>query len=362
MQPIYTLNARSNVFLEVIRDYFKLSNPEVRREIQAMHQAVQDILANKGIDYSELKSALVPRADRIEAAFIFNSQSIESSCYGYEVFSELIPILDKRSNNSILCGDLIHDGQQFIFNVLDESMVLARSFEFVHGSSLFCVYFNNLTELMLKRLHEELISYEAYLGFIPAKYASKARIFLSTTLANSFLKRQSQIIMGHEDDRPNKENVNMVGYPFEENGYTCISLQSQYFDTFLSYKIERPVFPGFESDTEFAINAVTDNVQPLNDLTILIEDSKFEYLRSEKAGRMKKAGLFELHKNELAELIKAKIAANYIYNMVHLEDHDVIKFTLMIEVRWSEDELPTKITTALEYMPEKKIIRVITLY
>jgi hypothetical protein len=167
--------------LEVMRDYFKLSSPAVRREIQAMHLAVQEILASKGINYANLRAGLVPSADRHEAGFIFDTQCIESSWYGLEVARAILPLLDKRTTQSVLCGDLLGKDQNMIFSILEESLVLSRSFEFVHGSALYCVYINNLSDAALRRLDSDLAHFPAYMGFIPATFDSRAKTYLSTT-------------------------------------------------------------------------------------------------------------------------------------------------------------------------------------
>jgi hypothetical protein len=362
VQPIFTLDARDNIMLEVMRDYFGLTNPVVKCEIQAMHQATVTALASKGIRYSELRSALVPQADRHEAGFIFDSQCIKSSWYGLEVARAYLPLLDKRTTQNVLCGDLLGRDQELIFDILNESLELSRSFEFVHGTLLYCVYINNLSDASLKRLHTELAKFPSYVGYIPTTFASRAKTYLSTILVHSFLKHRRRVIMGHEDDRPNTENVNMAGYPFGDFGYEVFSIQSSYFDLFLGYKIERAVYPGFEVDTEMALNAVSDSVLPLEDCTIVLEKAKHQYLLSEKAGKLKKAGVADLERNDLAALIKAKIKLSYIYHLAYLEEHNVIKFNLMIEVPRSDGGYPTRLTAALEYKPNEKALRVITLH
>lgn len=168
--------------------------------------------------------------------------------------------------------------------------------------------------------------------------------------------------MGHEDDRSNEENVNMVGYPFEDYGYQVRSLQSSYYDIFLSYKVERAVSPGFEVDTEMSLNAVSRQVISLEDCTVQLEDAKHEYLKREKAGKLKKAGIEGLDRDELTALIKEKIAASYIYNLAFIEKHNVVKFNLMLEVPRVGGDYPTRLVAALEYKPHEKILRVITLH
>jgi hypothetical protein len=361
-QPIFTLNARGNVMLEVMRDYFRLTNEHMHREIQGLHVATCEALRSKGIAYSQLKAGLVPIADRHEAAFIFDSQCIDSSWYGFEVAKVIIRRHRKQSMQSVLCGDLIGDDQQLIFDILQESLVFARSFGFVHGTALHCVYLNNLSDAALTEMHKALCEYKQYVGFIPATFASRAKTYLSTVLVNSYLKCGSTIILGHEDDRPNDEDVNIIGYPFEDFGYRVLSLQSSYVDLFLSYKIERPVFPGFEVDTEMSLNAVTPSVLPIDDFTIEIEDAKLNYLKTDKLGKLQKAGIAELDGDELAHLIRRKVAASYIYNLCYLSEHDVIKFNVMLEIPRADGGYPTRILAALEYQPGKKNLRVITLH
>ncbi|PKM31095.1 MAG: hypothetical protein CVV07_02735 [Gammaproteobacteria bacterium HGW-Gammaproteobacteria-11] len=185
---IHTIDARGHIMLETMRDYFGLSPSEMLREIQGMVTTTEDVLSAKGIKYQDLRSALVPRTDRHEAGFIFDSQDIESCWYGLDVMEQLLPLLDIKSNHSVQCGDLIGNDQQFILSVLEESLVLAREFEFIHGTALYCVYINNLSESALERIHKSLSQFKPYVGFIPGTFSSRARIYLSTILSNSFLK------------------------------------------------------------------------------------------------------------------------------------------------------------------------------
>ncbi|PKM31094.1 MAG: hypothetical protein CVV07_02730 [Gammaproteobacteria bacterium HGW-Gammaproteobacteria-11] len=168
--------------------------------------------------------------------------------------------------------------------------------------------------------------------------------------------------MGHEDDRSNEENINMAGYPFEDYGLEIYSLQSMYFDVLLSYKIERPVFKGFEVDTELSLNAISDQIFPIEGFEIEIEDAKHEYLKSAKCGKLEKAGIEALGKKELSNIIRSKVSNSYIYNLSYLSDHDVSKFNVMLEIPRGDDGYPTRIVVVLEYKPQEKLLRVITMY
>ncbi|MEK7389128.1 MAG: hypothetical protein AAB036_05480, partial [Elusimicrobiota bacterium] len=307
---------------------------------------------------NELKAALVPSSDKEEVGFLFDPKRISSALYGSAIFKQLIPLLDPRTSHSILCGDLCHDNKDQLYALLQDSLELVKPFEF-DGTELHCVYLNNLTRESFKRINDGLQAFPAYIGFIPGTFSSPMRAYLSTILCRGILKHKQTVIQGHENDRPNEENCNIAGYPFEKSGYKCLSLQSMFFGLFLAYKIERPVFPGFETDTEFSLNVLSDEIVPLKELSVELEEKKLEYLRAEKGGSLKRAGISHLDPNDLAALIKSKIAASYIYNMALLPQHGTMKFNLMLELGTDE---PVKITASLEYLPSKKNLRVITLY
>ena len=135
-----------------------------------------------------------------------------------------------------------------------------------------------------------------------------------------------------------------------------------YFDIFLGYKIERPVFEGFEADTEFSLNAISNQILSIQGFDIEIEDAKFEYLKSAKNGKLEKAGLEAFSKNELSKLIRSKVSDSYIYNLSHLPDHNVSKFNVMLEIPRSDGGYPTRIVAALEYKPLERLLRVITMH
>ena len=333
----------------------------MKREIQRLHVEVVRALAAKNIEYAGLRSALVPAMDRHEATFVFDSRLAGSNLYGRDVFNHLLPLLDARTTQSILVGDLTGDDQRLMFEILRESMVLARSFTFKHATLLYGVYINNLTEAALTRLHHGLGAFDAYLGFIPTTFLSRAKIYASTSMASFLLKKGTTLIMGHEDDRPNSENINITLYDLEQCGYKVASLQSMYFSLFLAYKIERPVFKWDDADIEISLNAISGDVRPLDEFTVLLDEAKHGYLLNEKLGKLQKAGLAKTDRIQIESIIQAKVSRSYVYNLVYLDQHDVMKFNIMLEID-RPDGYPTRMTAALEYLPERKTLRVLTLH
>lgn len=364
-KPIYTLNARGNIFLEVTRDHFKLSPERMLREIQGLRQMVIDALALKGLKYENFKSALVPDQTRREIALVFDTKAIKSNSYGYRVAERLIPLFDNKSKHSVLVTDYSDRGagQQVMYQAMVEAVKLARDVDWEHSSQFYIVYINNLTPAMVQRFDEGLRSWPAYIGHADTSCASPFKFLISMMAVNVFVKVGTVILQGHEDDVPNTEDCNMCGYPFEVNGYTCRSVQSILEGTMLSYKIERPVLPGFEVDTEMALNAVSATPLPLDDFEIEVKEARLGYLRSEKGGSLERAGLEQLSADELAALIKRKVSASYIYNMVYNPTYDVTKFNVIVEVPSAQTgRSPTRLLAALKYLPERKTLELITLY
>ncbi|MPT47967.1 MAG: hypothetical protein E2598_06045 [Sphingobium sp.] len=130
----------------------------------------------------------------------------------------------------------------------------------------------------------------------------------------------------------------------------------------LTYKVERPVFPGFEVDTEFALNAISLLPLPLDDFTVEVEEAKLAYVKTIKEGSVERAGLEAITSDELGRLIKTKISASYIYSLVFLEEHNVAKFNIIIELPSRASQQPTRLLAAMEYKPEQKILRLLTLF
>jgi hypothetical protein len=364
IKTVHTLNARDHVLLEVMRDHFKLGPSEIFHEIREMRNEVERQLARKGINYEALRSALVPDRKRSEFAFVFDSTRIESCSYGHEIFRHLIPLLDPKANNSILMGDYLDvpGMEDLVFHAFRESVRLVRVVDFAHPSQFYMVYLNNLTDTMVERINNGLLQFSAYVGAADLTYSCRLKLLLSTMLVNLGIKHGKIIIQGHEDDCAQAEDVNMCGFPFEDSGYVCRSVQDYLAGVLLSYKIERPVAPGFEVDTEFALNTLGIFPRRLDEFQVIVEEAKLDYVKRNKSASAERAGITAMSCEELAQLIKSKISASYIYNLGASTDGSVAKFNVMLEHSSSGSRTPTRLLASLEYQPERKRLRLITLF
>ncbi|HWY37546.1 MAG TPA: hypothetical protein VNY73_03235 [Bacteroidia bacterium] len=363
-ETIFTLDARDNIYLDVAKDYFKLDENTLYNEINGLLKDLIITLSSKKIKYQDLKTALIPSNGRNEIAFVFDTLQIESSWYGLPVFKAFFPLLDKQSSNSVLVGDYIGDDKitAKLRSAFFENIKSDRKINYQHHSQYYIVYINNLSDKMLETINNGLKSFNPYIGYFDLTYSSFIKTYLSTILVRLFLKHKTIILQEHEDDFGNDKDSNISGYPFEDYGYTCRSVQSTHYSLFLSYKIERQVFKGFESDTTFSINAITKNVFDITDFNLLVEEKKFAHLLKAKAESLERAGVANLTLEQVESLIKEKINSNYLYNLTYLKSYDTLKFDILIETTRVDNNEPFKLTVALEYKPTDKILRLITMF
>ncbi len=360
---IFTVNASGYLLLEIMKDYFSLSDSVMNSQMSHMFNELLSILEKKKINYSELKNSLIPRKDRKEIGLVFDTQKITNSNYGHIIFTNLIPLLNKESCHSILSGDYIGSPKyesilHYLF--LQEIVPLShKNFNYIHSSQFFIIYINNLSPKMFRDLIVRLHNFESFVGYFDLTNHSAMKSYLSNILAHDGIKHKKTIIMSHENDRSNSENINLRGYPFEQFGHSIISLQEYYFGIFLSYKIEREIMQSVDKDREFSLNAISPNVSPIQ--LVEIEDKKFEYLKTRKIGSLKKASISNFSKSKLERIILGKINSNYIYNLQYINEYKTAKFDIIIELLNCYDEI-IKITLGLEYLPEQNKLRLITLY
>lgn len=276
-----------------------------------------------------------------------------------------MPLFDINSNNSVLAGDYgtaTRNNEELLAKAFIEAVVPVRDVAYRHSGQFYIIYINNLTDEMVSRFELGLRSFAGYVGLANMTYGSLFKFLLSTMLANALLKHGRTIIQGHEDDRDNSENVNMICWPFTNYGYRCISLASYLQGPLLTYKIERPVFDRNDTDTELSLNSVSTTPLPLDDFLIEVDERKAAYVRDHNPSGIARAGLAQADEDEFRQVISAKIKASYIYDLKYLSDHDVTKFNIVLELPAMTAEAPVRFLAGLEYKPEDKVLRLITLF
>lgn len=364
MTSIHTLNARGNVMLPALREYFSWSDARTFREIQRFHRDCLQILQAKGIRYEALRSALTPQPGKQEAAFLFDEHRCDPDRIpGVDAADALFKLLPAKTTHSVLGGELVDDRDEIARRLLGETAVIAKDLAFKHPCFCYVLYVNNLSEDALNALHAGLQAHSGYLGYVPCTYASLAKTFVTTHLVNLTIKHAGTVILGHEDGRDNRDNFNLQLHDYTALGLQVRSLELMYFGTFLSFKPERMLLQDSDDDLEIALRAMSDVVAPLSECKVAIEDDKFEkYLRTKKLGKLQNAGLAQLTKTELEDAVGAKMRSNYLYN-IHWRDEPDYQgsfFNIMLEFARAGG-YPERMTAALEYKAATKELRLVTL-
>jgi hypothetical protein len=359
MSPIITLNARSDLGLTSFRDYLGMSSSQFKRYIGAHHTLLVDELATSGVTYESLGPALVPTTgDRREIALLFNIDLLSDGAYGRAVSEILIPLLNRQSTLSVLAGDILCSP--------DLTRRLAQEAVFVPGSTddwgrqyIYCVYLNNLSIGQMNEINAAFMAYPFYLGYVATTYASRFRTLLSTMLPAIFLKHRHYMLVNHGGDEPWVSDINEISYPFSENNYQVVSVNAQLFSPLLSYKIPTEVLPMYEEDVHVSLNAISDTPLELDGFEVLLPEAKFGYLKDNKGGILKVAGLDDHSSVELAAVIRAQLKSNYVYRLQHNRD-DTVQFSVVLELP-REDSHPVKVAVGLKYFPDSKKLSLVTL-
>jgi hypothetical protein len=365
MTKIWTLNARDTVLFDVVMQHSKLSYADLGPDLRAMHAETVEMLASKGIRYEGLRSALVPRTEPqlADIALVFDTARIDERAYGLAIAEQVLPLLERDWNGSILEGDLIARDEDAAFAILQSSLQCVRPVEIANTGQLCAIYLTNLNERRKTKLLGGLLEYGPFIGFIEAHYQSQHKNWLSVILRSTYVKHGSTFIGRHEPDIEHVAEYNLGWWPLDEHRYRCVSLPSDlHYDPFLSYKIERAVFPGLESDTLHGLSTISDDPQDLDDFTVFVDPPKVKYLRSEKAGILEVAGLTEVTSEELEAQIAMKVRQNYIYALEQRPNHNLSKFNVVLEFEVDGRAEPVKLMAALAYEVEERRLRLLTMF
>ena len=145
--------------LEVMKQYFNISDLQMSKEINNMHDILVELLEKKGISYSVLKSVLIPQKKHHEIILVFDTLQIEDSEYGVACYNAVIKLLDKSESHSFLCGDYISkintswkNANDLLYQSLSEHINLSQ-IEYKSSEQLFFIYINNVSNNFIGRLN-----------------------------------------------------------------------------------------------------------------------------------------------------------------------------------------------------------------
>ena len=366
---IYTLNTNGYLLYPVAKTSLKLSDREVYDMINSEFLTMVNRLDEKGVDYDKLKRALIPNQDKDnnEVCFVFDSNLTDSDWYGYKIFSKLIPLMDKKSTYSILAGDYIDisrrndaEMQVYLHKALSEVIDVWNESTYKHSSQYFLVYINSITKNQIVDILRELKNEKWFYGYALLNSTSNFKTYLSYILTHICIKARDRIIVRHPVDYEDNENINMIGYPYEENGFKLVSINEDSYGPFLSYKIES--FLPDKDDISFSLNALFPKFDSTEKLKLNISESKWQYLignTTGKGGIINSLDIDDKDKNRFAELIFRHICGNYVYNLRRNNYGDYL-FNVCVELPTKSNKI-RRTTIALKYYPDSGIIDIVTI-
>lgn len=220
-EVILTVDARTNLLLEVITQQFELTDWQVFHEIQENVRQLRTLLASKEIKYLDLKRALVPSTDHNERAFLFDWSAMNSDFYGGQVMHCLLPVLHKGSTRSVLAGDWtarLRPSAALRDSGLELLAPIGGLVSQELPDTLYIVYLNNLTLSMASNIEAAFENLPGYVGSLDMTVESVFKALLSTMLIRDFVQHKSVILLGHEDDREEGEDFSLKLYNFAEYG------------------------------------------------------------------------------------------------------------------------------------------------
>lgn len=371
---IHTFNARDSILFEILDKIYagKLTDDDKFSIIKNEQEHLLQLLGSIGVNYTGLKNALIPHANKKELLLVFDTSKITEFNYGNYVFEKLLTIMSKHRNSlySVFFGDYIHytggtDAeerrilQENMYLMLTESLKLKEQMTYRHSSQFFLVYINNLSESHYNEFIS--LSFSGFVGYINLTYNSMLKNYISRIIVSKFIKYKSVILMSGDfeyEDIPDNgiEDYNTIGYDFEKRGFKVISVPGNLYSFFLSYKIESI---SISDETENLTNiSLFKKSLDIKNLDAILEEAKNKYLHREKSGSLSKAGLFNKSLDYITEQIKKRIERNYIYNLRYEPKSSEYIFAVMLEFT----DTQSKHVCTLAYNSACVQLRVITFY
>lgn len=361
---IHSINNYTWMGMASFVDNLDLRPEAVQRVIRVEHHQLVNDLKVAGVDYSELRNALVPRLTRHEAAFFFDSTRA-GGMYGYSIAEKWIPLLKQHGpdKTAVSVGDILRLPDEFVWGELERHLVGQADFPRMARELYFAVYMTNLSSTQLNDIHAALGEVaEAYLGYVDCSYWNplKAGLYLPQVA----LRLRDRIITDMDDGG----TPNQVGYPFGESGFQIVGIQEDLYAQYLGHRLDNGIPDWADQDSAIALTVLGGNRQPAASTNVVIDESRIEYLGASHSTALHRAGLSGLDKNDLAAAIKQKLTNGLIYNLrftwgarggVPTRDLDALMYSVQVEFPDCDGEVK-RYQVGLKYLPETHTSEVVT--
>lgn len=310
---IHCLNNYSNIAISAIISDLDLRSDQVRTMILDGHRLLVAQLEDASIGYHELGNALVPKAGRHEVAFVFNSKRHERWAYGYALAKQWVPVLKQHGPQKAVLrvGDVIGPPDELIWNEFDEHLVAPSTWPRLPAGGYFVVYVTNMSAAQVANTAAALTdaSDGAYLGYVDCSTWCPFKFGLH--LPQVGLRLRDIMICERDLDG----DVNLIGYPYEENGFRMIGIDEALYGPFLTHRLDNGIPQWADDDSSVALSLLGGDLEPATTTQVVIDERRIRYLNTDHRNSLHTAGLAALDHDALADAIKSKLTNGLVYNM-----------------------------------------------
>lgn len=366
MIGFHSLNARDASYLPLIFSMGGNDPQQFRDDLQQDGSFMRDQLLTRGVQYDDLKNALVPTANGRQVAFIYNWWEHMSFNYAIAFMNELLPTLRRDLNSSVLSGDLLDFTEASMpIYALNDALIrpTKRPGSTPDWRTQYCVYFSNLRDADVEAFHRTLSEDGRYGGYLDVTFGGVIRDYLASTLAPRWILHKNRVILGHGSDEPFVGDEDPVGFDLPKYGYEVVSTIDSIHSGYLSYKIESLSASRSNGDRVLSLAAATGEFVDVETAEVFVDPPKIDryLLRDESKLRlMTSIGLQDIDANGLASVIREKLLQNYIYNMRFATD-GTPTFAISGEFEKPDGSMARRLL-ALKYDSKEKRIALVSMY
>ena len=340
-----------SVLHDVIKSEFNMPNDKIFSTIKKSFIELESKLEDYSINYSDLKSALIPPDGKkhFDFLFLYDYSKCDECFLRRLVFEKLFRIFDyknfKETNTSIFSGDLLFNrvGYKEIINYINKDN--KQKIE-PYKSDYFVVLMSNLTENQSKNINDIFENEEYYICYKNITFGNNlAKVNL--LLPSVGLKAKDKFIMSV----PEECGENFFS-DFLPKGIRQVFIIDYLFDSFLTYNYHTNVYYGIEDFTNYILNP--NRAENFKSYSLVVDETKHSYLTLNKSHVLKK--LFNGQASDLDDFknVVRESLSNNIFN-IRLDIYGV-RFNTLIDVN------EHRLFFAFEYISKKKEIRLITAY
>lgn len=310
---IHCVDTTSYTLLGSLEELLDLQPWSLGGLIRDAHREVVEDLRSEGVDYEQLNAALVPKPDRLEVAFVFDStKATEPNLYGYSFAEVWIPLLRRLGprKTTYSLGDVLVLPNELTWEVLEKRLVGRPDFPRTHTNMYYALYVSNMTRNQLEQVHAALLeSLEGYLGYVDCSTWNPLKVGL--ILPQVGLRIGDTILTAADE----AGRGNLPGYPFEESGYRVVGVKEYLYEILLSHRRDNGV-PGWAAeDSSMALTALMGSREPLATTSVVVDASRLDYLKARHQPSLERAQLSEVTADELAQAIREKFETGLVFNL-----------------------------------------------